>query len=137
LAQGGSELALLDDEPPPPAVPPELLEPPLDVASPPLAPAELLLAPPSLLEPPLDELPPELDPPLLDERLELPALPPLVEDPPAWLLVPPLPARLELELEDDWPPDDESPELFEPGHPANKAQERNKAKQAWFRMGYL
>jgi hypothetical protein len=136
LAQGGSELALLDDEPPLPVLPPELLEPPLDVVSPPLAPAEaLLLDPPSLLEAALDELPAELEPPLLEARLELPELPPLEDDPPAWLLDPPLPAPLELELEDDEPPEDDSPELLEPGHPPRRAQQRIKARQAWVRMG--
>lgn len=92
---------LLDAVPPLPVAPPEA--PPLAAVLPPLDPDETpLLDPPSLLEPPFDELPGELEPPLLDERLESAELPPLDEETPPWLLlVPPLPPRLPLELEDD------------------------------------
>jgi hypothetical protein len=100
---------------------------------------ELLLAPPSLLEPPLDELPPTLEmPPLLDELLTPPELPPLAEELPPWLLLaPPLPPRLPLELEDDWPADEppELSEVLEAEHPPRRAQQRIKARLAWFRMG--
>lgn len=132
MAQGGSELELLEDEPLL-LVPPEALVSPLEPPAPDSE--ELLLDPPSLLEPPRLELPPTLElPPLLDELLLPSELPPLAEELPPWLLLaPPLPARLE--LADDCPPDDDSPELEVREHPAATTQLRIKAKQGSFRMG--